>query len=775
MNAAAEPTPVDVTGEGDRRPAPDGPMRVCSPQMSLSKENTHGGGVFHLKLLEALADAGTPCLIPLAFRWDYEPRDNWDVRVIPIQRTYKLGPLISNAVFFSSLWFDWFAMGERYRVLRVTDPYYVGPAAWLFSKLTGVTTIAYVFHIEDSERVRNRVLSFVCRRCDGVVVTSRFSRAQVAASLGLSEEKIDVTYGGVTHFSAKTMAKSTAKRRIGLPGKTVLGFIGALSERKNPGYALEVFAELHRRNPNRHLMMVGPDPEPDGRMIARLRKRARQLGIEDAVTFTGRVESARKAVILQAMDLFLFPSLLEGFGLAVVEAMALGVPAVVSDRGSLPEVVDHGENGLVLPLEDREKFTDEVDALLHDQTRLMRYGKRAREVVDERFTWQTCAVQTGELHERIDTARRFAHIGVVLNSGDGVATMTREGQLARFEKFYVGEWAKQFREVSIFSYGDDRGRPAENASYVPGRPGLAGLLYAAIMPLVHRRRFRRLSLIRVMQAGAAIPALIAKALWRTPMVVTYGYRYDESMQRKGRPLYAKLAGAIARRAVRRADRVIVTTPSLRDEVAALTDEAKIELVPNGVDLSAFRQKSHAKPGADARLELIFVGRLTPQKNLALLADALEPHKDRVRLTLVGDGQERSRLEAAYRQAGIDARFLGTIAHENLPSLLQAADAFVLPSRIEGHPKALIEAMASGLACVGADVEGIRDVIRPNETGLLVAGDPTSFAEAIGHLLDDPALVERLGTAAREQAEAMYDLRRTLAREREILRSVVAGS
>jgi N,N'-diacetylbacillosaminyl-diphospho-undecaprenol alpha-1,3-N-acetylgalactosaminyltransferase len=112
-----------------------------------------------------------------------------------------------------------------------------------------------------------------------------------------------------------------------------------------------------------------------------------------------------------------------------------------------------------------------------------------------------------------------------------------------------------------------------------------------------------------------------------------------------------------------------------------------------------------------------------------------------------------------------------VPNERLPELLNAADVFVLPSQREGHPKVLLEAMSCGLPCVGADVEGIREVIQDGENGLLCSLTPKDMADKIYRLFSDPDLALRLGQAARHFVEANFDLDILLEKETRYLYSV----
>ncbi len=116
--------------------------------------------------------------------------------------------------------------------------------------------------------------------------------------------------------------------------------------------------------------------------------------------------------------------------------------------------------------------------------------------------------------------------------------------------------------------------------------------------------------------------------------------------------------------------------------------------------------------------IVFVGRLVAQKNVESLIDAMQGFDSE--LTIVGDGPLRADLER--RAAGLRVTFAGVVPNENLPGLLNRHELFVLPSRYEGMPKVLLEAMACGLACVATDIPGNRDLIVDGESGLLCAPD-----------------------------------------------------
>ena len=203
---------------------------------------------------------------------------------------------------------------------------------------------------------------------------------------------------------------------------------------------------------------------------------------------------------------------------------------------------------------------------------------------------------------------------------------------------------------------------------------------------------------------------------------------------------------------------------VRELVAAGVPEHRIARIPNGIEVPPARERAAALHDP---ARVVFVGRLHEQKGVDTLLRAFARLRaDRpdatIALRLVGDGPLRADLEALARELGVDAEFLG--GRDDVDTLLEDADVFVLPSRAEGMSNALLEAMTLGLPAIVTNIPGNADVIRHEENGLLVEpDDPDGLAAAIGRLLDDGALRGRVGRAGRETVEAEYALDRVASR------------
>jgi glycosyltransferase involved in cell wall biosynthesis len=151
-------------------------------------------------------------------------------------------------------------------------------------------------------------------------------------------------------------------------------------------------------------------------------------------------------------------------------------------------------------------------------------------------------------------------------------------------------------------------------------------------------------------------------------------------------------------------------------------------------------------------------RLEHWKGIDVLFAACAQLAQPVRVEIFGDGSQRERLEAQAAALGLDARFHGAV--EDMRVRLDALDAFVLPSRVENSPLAIVEAMAHALPVVATRVGGVPELVADGQTGLLVEpDDPAALARAIARIVDQPDFAAQLGRAGalRAQREMCEDV------------------
>lgn len=221
----------------------------------------------------------------------------------------------------------------------------------------------------------------------------------------------------------------------------------------------------------------------------------------------------------------------------------------------------------------------------------------------------------------------------------------------------------------------------------------------------------------------------------------------------------------------RFDRVITVSQFLCSELRGFGIPAdRIHRLPNGILLHAPPPEARAAARREVRAELGIptgapvigaVGRLEPAKGLDLLLEAvgsLRSSHPELRCVIAGSGSQEALLKAAAQQRGLDGHVCFTGFRADIPRLLSAIDVFVLPSRTEGIPYALLEASAAGLPIAASRVGGIPEIIRDGQAGLLVAPEQAgALAAAIDRLLREPALAAQLGAQAAADTAAQYPL------------------
>jgi glycosyltransferase involved in cell wall biosynthesis len=223
--------------------------------------------------------------------------------------------------------------------------------------------------------------------------------------------------------------------------------------------------------------------------------------------------------------------------------------------------------------------------------------------------------------------------------------------------------------------------------------------------------------------------------------------------------------------------VIILDDTMRCEaLAAGFPASRLVQMNNGIDAGAFSPDSKR---AEGTVNVLYIGRLTAQKSLPVLLDAFAHALQdcpELRLTLVGDGMERSALESMTKDLGLNGKVTFAGAQEEVRPYLQAADMFALPSASEGISNALLEAMSSGLACLATAVGGNADVLDQGRCGVLLPeGDIPAWNAALSRLGNDREARLQLGTAARQRIQDVFDFSVVGSQYEELYQSLLDGA
>ncbi|MBF0355169.1 MAG: glycosyltransferase family 4 protein [Alphaproteobacteria bacterium] len=283
-------------------------------------------------------------------------------------------------------------------------------------------------------------------------------------------------------------------------------------------------------------------------------------------------------------------------------------------------------------------------------------------------------------------------------------------------------------------------------SIYPNHFGLSPRRYERLLPLLHAKAFWQADIVKTNQVSSVYAAMPGARLWRRPLIARQGFLpSDFAARQHGAGSVQHLQeDQLERRLFDRAHSITVTTQAMAEDIARRMPrhERVIQIVPNYVDTDMFAPNAAVLPEYD----VLFVGRLTEQKNIPSLLKALST--TRAKALLIGNGPQAELVKSAVSESQGRIDWLPTVPNGDLPALMARSRLFVLPSLWEGHPKTLLEAMACGMAVIGAKSPGIQSEIEHGRTGWLCPPEPLAMAEAITHLLESGDLRNALGSQAR---------------------------
>lgn len=285
---------------------------------------------------------------------------------------------------------------------------------------------------------------------------------------------------------------------------------------------------------------------------------------------------------------------------------------------------------------------------------------------------------------------------------------------------------------------------------------------ATVLRLRSLLRREGIQVVRTHKYRANIHGIVAAHLARVPVVIASqhsDHRHDRKPTRQ----------AINRLLLPSCDRVVAVSASIRDDLIEhlRLDPDHVLLMRNGVDTeifspAEFRPESRAGFGLGPDdLVVGFVGRLAAIKGLPSLLEAIRQLAPSypAKLLVIGDGPQRQEYEDAARTLGISDRVIFTGERRDIATALSTMDVFCLPSLSEGLPNALLEAMAAAVPIVATSVGGVPDVIRDEDTGLLVEPhNPQALARSIERIFTGRTDAQAMGRRARALIVATRSIR-----------------
>ena len=296
------------------------------------------------------------------------------------------------------------ALRFRPHIIRDHSPYSYGLVSPWIGRLLRVPVVGMIYHLDKSLLGARWVERSLLARYDCVLTISKFSKSALQRIPSLFGKCTEAIYCGVAAEFARPESDGGGWRNsMGIP-RDVPVFVtsGVLTARKNHVFLLEVMQSWLKRGRDGFLIVTG-----EGELAQWLKSQALAAGLNKRVLFPGYLPEDELCRAFETSVAFLFPSRMEGFGMAPAEAMACGTPAIVSDQGALPEVVRNGETGYVLPIDQGPEPWLHAMARLCDDYRLRsRLAAAALLDVRERFSWDRAGCDTEAAFRRVIAAHR---------------------------------------------------------------------------------------------------------------------------------------------------------------------------------------------------------------------------------------------------------------------------------------------------------------------------------------------------------------------------------
>lgn len=345
-------------------------------------------------------------LVDLALNLD---RSRYNVSVCATRQARNYQPLLDSAGVRTmvldrrSRW-ETYKMAEVVRMLRrervhVLHTHLFGSNTWgrLLGRLARVPVI--IAHEHWSSRGRNEIWMdrLMYRLSDRILVTSEASKQIVMNREHIPARYLSVVYNGVdiSKFAARD-DRAAVREELGVPADAVLiGAVGRLTADKGgQDVLIRAVGEVRKTCPQVRLVMVGDGPLRPG-----LEQLTAQLGLGETVNFAGLRSDVPR--LLGALDVFVLPSEREALPVAVLEAMAAGLPVVATRVGGLPEVVEDGETGFLVPPGDVAAMQAVLEKLAGDPALAARLGASGQAHVQAHFTVQQMVHQVERLYDQL--------------------------------------------------------------------------------------------------------------------------------------------------------------------------------------------------------------------------------------------------------------------------------------------------------------------------------------------------------------------------------------
>ncbi|HEV2417892.1 MAG TPA: glycosyltransferase [Terriglobia bacterium] len=596
-----------------------------------------------------------------------------------------------------------------------------------------------------ASRFRAQNLSF--RLCDRVICNSR-AAAQSLLDQGLPQRKIEIIPNGLS-------ADVFVPVQPALPQSPATLRVGMIARMNNPvknypGF-LRAAALLAPKFPHVEFVLVG-----DGPLRPEIERLSKSLGLEGRALFLGDRQDI--PAVLASLDISVLNSFSESLSNSILESMAAGLPVVATNVGGNADLVREGETGFLVPSDNEIALANAIEQLLARPDLRSAFGKRAREIARENYSVEGVVERYTQLYLRLLSAKRGAKSANNSSSrpASRFACPMQVAVVAPSLRYTGGQSAQ-----AILLLEKWKGDAEVQTRFIPADPDFPGILtWTQKIPLLRTivrtplylaalwHGLKGADVAHVFSASywsfllAPFPALAIAKLRGVKVLLNYhsGEAKDHlSRWRSALPI------------LRRADCLVVPSNYLGDVFREFGLHARV--VPNAVDESQFKYR--LRQPLEPRLVCTRgFGAYYRVDHVVRAFARVQQAFPEATLSLPGVGPEEAGVRSLVEELRLSrVDFPGAVAREQMGLYYDRADIFINASWLDNMPLSILEAFASGTPVVSTAPEGIRYLVRHEQTGLLCEpNDWEALAANVIRLLGDPALAVRLSQNAYEESK-----------------------
>ncbi len=256
----------------------------------------------------------------------------------------------------------------------------------LAKKLAGRGKVVFTQQMESSRKKKDPFHHWVYRNLNGLIAITERIKRQVEENTPLPPERAFRLYYGIDleRFRPNPPQRQRTRRQYGIaPDELVVGIVGRLEEGKGQHLLLQAVARLKELLPRLRVMIIGGETIGQSGYLDYLQRLSRELQLEKRVIFTGFQEDV--PAVAAALDIVVLATKKETFGLSLIECMAQEIAPIGTDAGGVPEIIQDGENGLLVPPLNPDALAAALERLILDEALRRRLAQQARRTVEARF------------------------------------------------------------------------------------------------------------------------------------------------------------------------------------------------------------------------------------------------------------------------------------------------------------------------------------------------------------------------------------------------------